>query len=87
MWHMKDNGQGYLFCKRVFIDLSPVKALEVVKAGQKSLFSNTCQLFSFLAKLNFLKASFTTTLYLLDLFDFDLHLVYFIMQNFPVTRE
>ena len=22
MWHMKDNGQGYLFCKWVFIDLS-----------------------------------------------------------------
>ena len=22
MWHMKDNGQGYLFCKRVFIYLS-----------------------------------------------------------------
>ena len=21
-WHMKDNGQGNLFCKRVFIDLS-----------------------------------------------------------------
>ena len=21
MWHMKDNRQGYLFCKRVFIDL------------------------------------------------------------------
>ena len=22
MWHMKDNGQGYLFWKRDFIDLS-----------------------------------------------------------------
>ena len=55
--------------------------------GKNRRFSNTCQLFSFLSKLNFLKDSFNTTLYLLDLLDFDLHLVYFIMQNYPATRE
>ena len=29
MWHMKDNGQGYLFCKMVFIDLSSCYTLWV----------------------------------------------------------
>ena len=81
MSRMKDNGQGYIFCKKIFIDLGSLKL------GQKSLFSNTCELFSVLAKLNFLKDSFTTTLYLLDLLDFDIHLVYFVMPNCPVTRE
>ena len=38
MGHMKDNEQGFLFCKRVFIDSSLVKALEAVEAGQKSQF-------------------------------------------------
>ena len=67
MWHMKDNGQGYFFvCKRVFIDSSPVKALEAVEAGQKLPFFKYMSTISFLAKLNLLKASFTTTLYLLD---------------------
>ena len=33
---MKDNGQGYLFCKTTFIDL---KAVEAVEDGQKSPFS------------------------------------------------
>ena len=36
MWHMKDNGQGYLFCKRFFLLIYvPVKALEAVETGQK----------------------------------------------------
>jgi hypothetical protein len=31
-------GKAIFFCKTVFIDLSPVKALEAVEAGQKSQF-------------------------------------------------
>ena len=58
-----------------------------MKLGKNRRFSNTCQLLSFLAKLNFLKVSLATTLYLLDFIFLDLHLVYFIVLNFPVTRE
>ena len=68
MWRMKDNGQGYLFCKKFFFGLT---TLEAVEAGQKNRrFSNTCKQFSFLAKPNFLKDSFTTTLNLLDFNEF-----------------
>ena len=41
-----------------------------MKLGKNRRFSNICQLFSFFAKLNFLKDSFTTTLYLLDFIGF-----------------
>ena len=57
---------------------------KVVKLGQFSFFllflnlSYIYQIF-FLSKLNFLKDIFIITLYL--------HLIYFIMQNYPVTRE
>ena len=27
MWHVKNNGQGYIFCKRVFINLSFCKSV------------------------------------------------------------
>ena len=40
--------------------------------GENRRFSNTCELFSFLAKLNFLKDSYNTTLYMLDLIRFSL---------------
>ena len=71
MWHMKDNGQGYLFCKKFLLIKVHVKAVEAVEAGQKNRrFSNTFELFSFLAKLNFLKDFFTKTLHLLDLIGF-----------------
>ena len=58
-----------------------------MKLGKNCRFSKTCKLFSFWAKLNFLKNS-TTALYLLDFTRFfNLHLVYLIMQIYPVTRE
>ena len=86
MWHMKDNGQGIFFVKMPLLIKIPVKVLEAIEAGKKSPFKkkNTRQLFSFLAKPNFWKDSYTTTLYKLD---FDLHMVDFIMQKYPVTRE
>ena len=71
MWHMKDIEQGNLFCKRVYIDLEFLfKRQRPLKMGKNRQFSNTCQLFSFLAKLNFLKDPFTTTLYLVDFIGF-----------------
>ena len=67
------------------------KAIFFVKGlltlGENCRFSNTCQLFSILAKHNFLK-NFLTQRYTCWVYlDSDLHLVYFIMQNNPVTRE
>ena len=47
-----------------------VKALEAIKVRGKLPFLNTCKLFSFLEKHNFLKDSCNTTLYLLDLIGF-----------------
>ena len=39
MWHMKDNGQGYLFLvKRSLLIIVLVKALEAVEFGGKSPF-------------------------------------------------
>ena len=66
----------------------PVKALEAVEAGGKiAVFQIHVNYFLFLAKQNFLNDFFTTTLYLLDFIGFYLHLVYVIMQIYPVTRE
>ena len=71
MWHKKDNWQGYLFCKRVLYSFRfLLKRKRPLKLGKNRRFSNTCQLFSVLAKHNFLKDSFTTTLYLLDFIGF-----------------
>ena len=47
-----------------------VKALEAFEVGEKSPFLNTCQLFSLLAKHNFLTYYGNTTIYLLDLVGF-----------------
>ena len=64
-------GKAIFFCKKVFIDLGSFKALETVEAGQKNA---VCQMhvnyLLFLAKLNFLNDSLTTTLYLLDFIGF-----------------
>ena len=59
----------------------------LLKLGKNCRFSNTCQLFSFLAKLNFWKILLPQHSTCWILFDLDLHLVYFTVQNFPVTRE
>ena len=53
MWHMEDIGQGYFFCKSVFIDFSPVKALEAVEAGQKSPFFKCMSTIFFFGKTKF----------------------------------
>ena len=58
MWHMKDNGRGYLFCKRVFIDLSPVKALEAVEARQKLPFFKYMSTIFFFGKTKFFESFF-----------------------------
>ena len=65
----------------------PVKALEGNEAGPKSPFLNTFQLFSFLAKLNFLKDSFATTLYLLDFFEFSPTFGLFHYANLPSYKR
>ena len=55
---MKDNGQGYLFCKRVFIDFSPVKALEAVEAGKKSPFFKCMSTIFFFCNTKFFERFF-----------------------------
>jgi hypothetical protein len=79
-------GKAIFFVKGSLSIQVPVKALEAVEAGQKSPFFKYMSTIFFLIKLKFLNDSFTTTLYLLDFIEFHLHLVYFIMQIFPVTR-
>ena len=59
-------GKAIFFVKRSSLTLVPVKALEAAEVGQKSPFFKYMSTIFFLAKLNFLKDSFTTTLYLLD---------------------
>ena len=58
MWHMKDNGQGYLFCKRVFIDWSPVKELKAIEAGQKPPFFKYMYTIFFFGKTKFFESFF-----------------------------
>ena len=58
-----------------------------MKLGENRRFSNTCQLFSFLAKLNFLKDSFTTTLYLLDFIGFSPTFGLFHYANLPSYKR
>ena len=85
IWKIMDK--AIFFVKGSVLILVPFKAWEAIEAGKKLLFFlNKCKLF-FFAKLNFLKDSYTTALYLLDLSDFYLHLVYFIMKIYPVTKE
>ena len=63
----KIMGKAIFFCKKVVIDLGSGKSARGRWSWAKNCrFSNACKLFSFLAKLNFLKDSFTTTLNLLD---------------------
>ena len=88
MRHIKDNGQGYLFCKRVFNDLSPVKALEAVEAGQKSPFFKYMSTIFFFGKIYFFESfSWLNTLpvgfYLIWTYIWSISLC----KNFPVTRE
>ena len=63
-------GQAIFFVKWSLLIEVSVEALEAVEAGKKSPFLNTFELFSFLAKHNFLKDSNTTALYLLDFIRF-----------------
>ena len=64
---MKDNGQGYVFVKGSLLVEVLVKALEAVEVRGKSPFFNY---FLFWQNITFLKDSFNTTLYLLDLIGF-----------------
>ena len=63
-------GKAIFFVKGSLLVKVLVKALEAVEVMGKSPFSNTCQIFSFLAKHIFLKDYFNTMLYLLDLIGF-----------------
>ena len=63
-------GKAIFFVKGSLLVEVLVKAPEAVKVEENRRFSNTCKLFSFLAKHNFLKDSCNTTLYLLDLIGF-----------------
>jgi hypothetical protein len=56
--HMKDNGQGYLFCKTTFIDLNLVKAVEAVEDGQKSPFFKYLSIIFFFVKTKFFERFF-----------------------------
>ena len=53
-------GKAIFFVKGSLLVKVLVKALEAVEVMGKSPFSNTCQIFSFLAKHIFLKDSFAT---------------------------
>ena len=59
-------GKAIFFEKGSSFIYVPFKAIEAVEAGQKSPFFKYMSTIFFLAKHNFLKDSFTTTLYLLD---------------------
>ena len=55
---MKDNGQGYLFCKTTFIDLNLVTAVEAVEDGQKSPFFKYLSIIFFFVKTKFFERFF-----------------------------
>ena len=55
---MKDNGQGYLFCKTIFIDLNFVKAVEAVEDRQKSPFFKYLSIIFFFVKTKFFEGFF-----------------------------
>ena len=76
MRHIKYNGQGYLFYKKVIIDEVLVKALKVVETGQKSpFFKCMATVFFFLQNYIFLKILLTQHYTGCIFLDFDLHLV------------
>ena len=55
---MKDNGQGYLFCKTTLIDLNLVKAVEAVEDGLKSPFFKYLSIIYFFVKTKFFERFF-----------------------------
>ena len=63
-------GKFIFFVKESLLGKVLVKGPEAVEVRGKLPFLNTCQLFSFLAKHNFLKDSCNKTHYLLDLIGF-----------------
>ena len=73
-----------IFCKTVLIDLSPRGCGSWSKIA---VFQIHVNYFLFWQNKNFWKLILPQHSTCWILFDFDLHLDYFIMQNFPVTRE
>ena len=58
MWHMKDNGQGYIFVNGSLLIKVLVKALEAVEAGQKSPFFKYLSIIFFFVKTKFFERFF-----------------------------
>ena len=88
MWHMKDTRQGYLFCKRVFIDLSSCSIARGRQSWAKiTVFQIHVTYFLFWQNLIFWRILLTQHYICMIFLDFDLCFAYFIIQNYPVTRE
>ena len=83
----KIMGKAIFFVKGLYWLKFLLKRYRTLKLGKNGRLSNTCHLLSFLAKPNYVKASFTTTLYLLDLIWFGPTFGLFHYANFPSYKR
>ena len=85
---LKIMGNAIFFVKGSWLILVPVKALETVEAGQKSLFFKYMKTIFFFCRTYFFERFLYHSTIPVGLYRiFYLHLVYFIMKIYPVTRE
>ena len=81
-WHIEDNGHGRLCVKTYFFfTMSCFSTRGSLSGGKIAFFSNKSP--KIISWKILVIHHYMWQIYL----DFDLHSVYFIMQNYPVTRE